>query len=143
MYGYDYSGGLGSSNSLISSNTAAGLAGVGIWALIAFILALVGCFLVYFLFVTKKENPSQKFLAWLKEFLAFKKMLIEPILKICYIFGALFTTLISFGFIGQSFLVFFLTLTLGNVVLRLVYEMILIKIMIWKNTTEINKKLDK
>ena len=123
---------------------AAGLAGAGIWMLIALILSLVGCFLVYFLFVTKKEEPTQKFAAWLKELLSFNKMLVEPILKICYIFAALFTTLSSFAFIGQGgfgFLMFILTITLGNLGVRVIYEFILIKIMVWKNTTEINKKL--
>ena len=142
MYNYNFDG-FGSADSLISPRVDSA-AGIGIWSIIAFILALIECFLVYFLFVTKKENPSQKFLAWLKEFLAFKKMLIEPILKICYIFAALFITLVSFGFIGQGglgFLAFFLTITLGNIGVRLIYELLLIKIMIWKNTTEINKKL--
>lgn len=132
-YAYNYGGSRG-----------AGLAGFGVWGIIAFVLSLIGCFLVYFLFVTKKEKPEQKFLTWLKDFLDFKKMLIETILKICYIFAALFTTLVSFGFFGQGslgFLAFFLTITLGNIIVRIFYELILIKIMIWKNTTEINKKL--
>lgn len=126
------------------ASEAAGLAGAGIWMLIALILSLVGCFLVYFLFVTKKEEPTQKFAKWLKELLTFNKMLVEPILKICYIFAALFTTLSSFAFIGQGglgFLMFILTLSLGNLFVRIIYEFILIKIMVWKNTTEINKKL--
>lgn len=119
-------------------------AGMAIWMIIALVLSLVGCFLVYFLFVVKKEQPKGKFLAWLKQFLAFNKMLIEPILKIAYIFAALFTTLSSFSFFGMGgigFLLFLLTITCGNLLVRLVYEMILIKIMIWKNTTEINAKL--
>ena len=68
-------------------------------------------------------------------------MLIEPILKVTYLILAIFITLYSFGLIGVSFVAFLLTLTLGNILLRLVYETTLILLMIWKNTTEINKKM--
>ncbi len=115
--------------------------GATVWTLVSLILALIGCFVVYFLFVVKKDHPKQKFLAWLKDFLSFKKMLIEVILKIAYLFCAIFITLSSFALIGTSFLAFLLTLILGNLFTRLAFEGILMMIMIWKNTTEINKKL--
>ena len=140
MYNYEDSGGLGSTNSLISSNTSA-LAGAGIWWIIALILALVGCFLVYFLFVAKKENPKQKFLGWLKEFLSFDKMLIVSIVKLTYYFFAIYITLVSFAFISVNFLLFLAVLIIGNLIARIVAEGILIRIMIWKNTTEIKKHL--
>ena len=115
--------------------------GATVWTLVSLILALIGCFVVYFLFVVKKDHPKQKFLAWLKDFLSFKKMLIEVILKIAYLFFAIFITLSSFALIGSSFVAFLLTLILGNLLARLTFEGILMMIMIWKNTTEINKKL--
>ena len=86
-------------------------------------------------------SKKNKYLVWIKSFLRFDKMLIESILKISYIFAALFITLGSFGLIGTSFLAFILTLTVGNLLARVIYEAALIKIMIWKNTTEINKKI--
>ncbi len=113
----------------------------GSWAIASFVLALVGCFLVYFLFVTKKGAPKEKFLAWLKKFLSFDVMLIEPILKIGYIFLAIYCTLGSFALISSSFLAFFLTLTLGNIVIRLIYEAALLLVQLWKNTTEIKNKM--
>lgn len=140
MYNYNYDGGLGSTNSLISSYTNTGM-GSQVWTIVSLILALIGCFVVYFLFVVKSDNPKQKFLAWLKEFLSFKKMLIEPILKIAYIFFAIFITLSSFNLIGSSFVGFLLMLIVGNLMTRLMFEGILMAVMIWKNTTEINKKL--
>lgn len=70
-------------------------------------------------------------------------MLIEPILKVTYLILAIFITLVSLGLIGKSFVGFILTLTLGNIVLRIIYEASLILLMIWKNTTEINKKMKK
>ena len=67
----------------------------------------------------------------------------ETLLKIIYIITALFITLSSFATIGSSFIGFLVTLVVGNVVARLVYEFALILLVICRNTTEINKKLAK
>lgn len=117
--------------------------GSAVWTIIAFILAVVGGFLAYYLFVKNTKKMDNKFLNWLKRFLNFKEMLIEPILKVSYIILAIFITLYSFNMIGVSFISFLLTLVLGNIVLRIIYEWCLILIMIWKNTTEINDKTKK
>ena len=89
---------------------------------------------------TKTDN---KFLNWLKDFFNFKKMLIEDLLKVVYVISTIFITLFSFALIGSNFLGFLVMLILGNVILRLSFEGILLAIMIWKNTTEINKKMKK
>lgn len=138
MYNYNTYG-----NNLLGSTTKAASAGLGaiIWIIIALVLSLAGCFVIYFLFVKKDVKTKSKFVLWLQEFLRFNKMLIEPILKIAYIFGALFLTLGSFALIGTSFVSFLATLIGGNIILRIVYEFSMILIMLWKNTTEINKKV--
>ena len=135
MYGYGY-------EPISSVNFAASM-GLGslIWVIISFIAALVGCFLIYFLFVNKNKKENNKTLAWIKSFLRFDKMLIETILKICYIFVTIFITLGSFALIGTSFVSFLMTLIFGNLLARIIYEASLIIIMIWKNTTEIKGKL--
>ena len=135
-YGYDT---IGSSSGLTGMSNF-GMGGA-VWLIVALILSLIGCFVVYFLFVKKNTKLSNKFLIWLRDFLRFDKMLIETILKITYIFVALFITLGSFAIIGTSFLSFLLTLVFGNIVARVVYEASLIVIMIWKNTNEIKKNL--
>jgi len=127
---------------LVSSGPSMGT-GAMIWLIVSLVIALIGCFVVYFVFVHKKENPKQKFLAWLKSFLSFDKMLIEPMLKIAYLFAAIFMTLGSFALISSSFLGFLLMLTFGNLIARLLYEAALMKVMIWKNTTEIKNSLKK
>ena len=135
-YGYDM---LGSA----ATGPSMGL-GALIWTIISLIAALVGCFLVYFMFVKKDGKEKNKTLAWLKDFLRFDKMLIETILKIAYIFAAIFLTLFSFTFFSlgfAGFLIWLLTITFGNVLLRIIYEGMLIKVMIWKNTTEIKKNM--
>jgi hypothetical protein len=133
-YGYDMLGTTGSASSFV---------GAGIWLIIALVLSLAGCFVVYFLFVKKDDKINNKFLVWLRDFLRFDKMLIETILKITYIFVALFLTLGSFALIGTSFLAFLGMLIFGNIIARVIYEAALVRLMIWKNTTEIKKELKK
>ena len=113
----------------------------GVWTIIAFVLAIIGAVLAYFLFVKPENKYPQKFVNWLRSFLNFNEMLIEPILKVTYIFLAIFITLTSFNYISYSFLTFLLTLILGNLAVRVAYEFLMITIGIWKNTKEINKKM--
>ena len=134
--GYNYTYG----NNLLGSSASSGLFSL-IWTIVAFVLALVGCFVVYFLFVKKNVDSKNKFVLWLQEFLRFNKMLIEPIIKISYIFGAIFLTLGSFALIPTSFVSFLVALVVGNLVLRVAYEASIMLVMLWKNTSEINKKL--
>lgn len=115
--------------------------GAAVWTIVSFILAIVGGLVVYFLFFKSDKKTSNKYLDWIKEFFNFKKMLIEDILKIVYVVLTIFITLMSFELITVNFIAFLLTLILGNLVLRIIFELSLIRIMIWKNTNEINKKL--
>ena len=116
----------------------------GIWTIVSVILAIIGGIVLYFTFLSiKNEGKFTGFLGWLYDFLTFKKMMIENVLKILYIIVALFVTLSSFGLISISFLAFLLTLVIGNVLTRVIYELLLVKLVICKNTTEINKKLNK
>ena len=116
----------------------------GIWTIVSVILAIIGGIVLYFTFLSKKnEGKFTGFLWCLYDFLTFKKMMIENVLKILYIIVALFVTLSSFGLISISFLAFLLTLVIGNVLTRVIYELLLVKLVICKNTTEINKKLNK
>lgn len=137
MYNYNY--GVNNTPDLFSDMNSA--ASAGIWVIISFVLALVGAFLVYFLFAKSKKKYDNKFLTWLRSFLNFNEMLIEPILKIAYIFLALFITLGSFAEISSSFVGFLLILIFGNLLLRVIYEFFMITIGIWQNTRDINKKM--
>ena len=141
-YNYTYSGdGLGQANSdamyYMSGSVPEGFA---VWAGIATILAIVGGILVYFLFVKSKNEPKGKFAKWLKDFLSFKIMWLEPILKCVYYIATILVILVSFGFLGyggSGVLMFFITLILGPIVVRLGYEFAMMFIMIWRNTKDI------
>lgn len=112
-----------------------------VWTIVSLILAVIGGILTYILFINKNHKLDNKFLIWLRDFLSFKNILLETILKITYVMLAIFITLTSFNMIGVSFIRFLLYLIGGNVMLRIAYESFLMLIMIWKNTSEINKKM--
>lgn len=112
-----------------------------VWTIVSVILAIIGGILAYVLFINKNTKLENKFLIWLRDFLSFKNLLLETILKVTYVILAIFVTLTSFNMIGVSFFGFLLYLVIGNVVLRIIYESSLMLLMIWKNTSEINKKM--
>ena len=134
MYGnyYNYS------NSLNTS----GLESLGIWMIISVVIAIAGGIVVYILFLNKEnENKFIGFTAWLYDFLSFKKMLLETILKVCYLITAIYLTLVGLGLLSVNILSALMTIIVGNVVARIAYEFSLILLTICRNTTEINKKL--
>ena len=135
MYTYGYA------TTSKAASTASLSAGAGIWLIISAIIALVGGILVYVLFLNKKnEKKFNGFVKWLYDFLSFKTLTIEMLLKVFYLIGAIFTTLFSFAFIGTSALAFFGMLVLGNLLLRVAYEGALLVILIYKNVKELNEK---
>lgn len=111
---------------------------------ILFLIALVGGTCAYLMFVKSNEEPKDQRLLKLKEFLSFKKMIIEGLLKASYIIFALFITLYSFQImVGTSFITGLMLLILLNIMLRIGYEASLIVLLIWRNTNDISKKLGK
>ncbi len=134
MYDYDYMTGQ-------TAKAAANVAGTLVWTVIAVILAIAAGIMVYFMFV-KSDKPVSSSLQKLRDLLDFKTMLIEQILKIVYIILTIFIVLFSFGLISTSFILFLIVLIFGPLTLRITYELMMINIMIWKNTKEINGNLN-
>ena len=115
--------------------------GAGIWFIVSVILSIVGGIVLYFTFLKKSnEEKFDGFAGWMYDFLTFRKMMIESILKICYLISALFVTLISF-IAGGNILACLIVLVVGNLIVRIVYEFSLILLVICRNTTDISKKL--
>ena len=142
MYSSNYYSNSNNINNLLDSSSS--VVGASVWIIISLILAIIGGILIYFLFLNKKnEGKFNGFVGWLYDFLSFKKMFMEALLKIIYLIVALFITLSSFASIGTNFIAFLLTLIVGNIIARLIYEFALILLIICRNTTEINKKLSK
>ena len=129
---------------MYSTRALTSAVGSTVWIILSLILAIVGGILIYFLFLNKKnEGKFTGFLGWLYDFLSFKKMFLEALLKVTYLIVAIYITLYSFVLIGESFLAFLLTLVLGNVVTRVIYEFSLILLVICRNTTDIAKNTSK
>lgn len=144
MFGNSYGRGFGSVMSTGENLIAQGIA-VGVCSL----LALIGGIILYFTFLSKKnEGKFEGFLGWLYDFLTFKKLLAEALLKVVYIIAASFVTLYGVALLfvatdsfGSNFLIFLSMVVFGNVGVRLIYEFLLFIILICQNVSEINKKL--
>ena len=112
------------------------------WLIISVVVAVIGGITLFFTFLNpKNEKELTGFLKTAYDFLSFKVMLAESLLMITYLILAIYITLTSFALIGTSFPGFLVVLVAGNVVLRLSYEMILVMLKIFRNTTEINDKM--
>ena len=122
-------------------NTSFAAVGSDAWITVAFVLAILAAVGGYFFFVKPEKNYPNKIVNWLRSFLNFQEMLIEPILKITYIFVTIYIVLSSFSLISYKFMTFLTYLIVGVIGARIVYEASMILIGIWKNTKEINKKM--
>jgi len=134
MYNYSYP--------LITSTSVSKASNMSTVTLIMFIVALAAAVCIYFVFL-KKDNNYKGFTKWLYNFLTFKNLTIETILKFVYLVAALFTTLVSFELISTSFGAFLFVLIIGNLALRIGFELTLVAILTYKNTNEINDKMKK
>lgn len=116
--------------------------GIIIWLIISAVLAIVAGIALCFTFLKSSNSGKFKgFLSWLYDFLSFRKMLIENLLKVLYLIMSIFITLGSFAFIGNSFIEFITILVVGNLSIRLIYEFLLIQLVICRNTSEINTRM--
>jgi hypothetical protein len=116
-----------------------------VWVVIAAILAVVGGILVYALFMNKKNGGKLKgFAKSLYDFLHFDKLTVEAFLKLTYVIAAIFVTLASITYLGSAaWYMFFVQLVVGNIILRISYELILLFVLLWRNTEDIKKSLKK
>lgn len=120
--------------------------GAAVWCLLALVIAIVGGILTYFLFVRNSAEPKGKFAKWLKNFLSFKIMWIESILKIIYYIATIFAILCSFAFLSmgaEGIILFFVILVFGPITIRLLYEALIMFTMIWRNTRDIAENTKK
>ena len=109
--------------------------------LVAFIIALAATIIIYCVFMdTRNKESYSNPLKKIYDYLHFNNFFMEPILKITYIFSSLYLTISAFGYIGTSFLFFLLLLIIGNIILRMVFEGLMIIYKIYLNLNEINKK---
>ena len=108
--------------------------GKNTWLTIATFIALALAIVCYILFVRPKRNYNNKFVNYVRNFLNFDELVIEPLVKILYIFVTVYVILSSFSYISVSFWTFLTYLVGGLVAARLVYEIVMVIVGIYKNT---------
>lgn len=138
MYSYTYP----SSYSLATASSASN--SMSIASIVALICAVIGSILIFVLFLRKdNEKKYTGFVKFLYDFLQFNKLCIDGILKFTYLFLAIFISVASFGLISSSFFGFLISLVVGNLVLRILYELTMLVILIHRNVRELNEKTKK
>ena len=115
----------------------------GGWILIvALVLAIVGTVLAYIFIMPKsKVKTLNKFWYFVHNVFNFKTLLVEKIFKALYVFLTIYVICAGFFQLFVSFLPGLLMLLLGPIVVRIVYEMIMMFILLVQNTTAIRNKL--
>ncbi len=115
---------------------------VDVWTIVSFLVAICGGIVLYFTFLNPKNAENYTGVTKkIYDFLSFQTMTLEAILKICYLVFAIFITISSFSLISTSFVAFLLTLFIGNVVARMIFEGSLLILMMYRKLCEINNKM--
>lgn len=119
--------------------------GQATFLVIAVLAAIILGVVLYFTFLSKKnEGKFKGATEKVYNFLSFNKFYTEDILKLLYIVSAAVLTVLGLVLLfTQSFLAGLLTLVIGNVVLRISYELIMMFIILCRKTVSVDKKLDK
>jgi len=123
---------------------------IGVWAIVSILVAICAGIVLYFTFLNPKNadvytGATKK----VYDFLSFKIMSLEAILKMLYLIVAIYITISSFSLISTSFVAFLLMLVVGNVFVRLCFEGALLILMIYRKLSDIhdvlktNKKVEK
>lgn len=108
------------------------------------VLSVIAAIVIYFTFLSpKNEGKFTGFKGFIYDFLSFKKFLLEAVIKIIYLILACMCTLSSIAMMFNDFIGAIIMCIVSNIIIRIIYEFILLLVMICKNTTEINRKLSK
>ena len=113
-----------------------------VWAIVSFLVAVCDGIVLFFTFLNPhNEEGYTGTTKKIYDFLSFKTMTLEAILKICYLIFAIYITISSFSYISTNFIAFLMILFLGNVMVRIVFEGALLILMIYRKLNEINNKM--
>lgn len=109
--------------------------------IVGIVLGIMTAVLAYFLFVKDNKKYASKFVNWLRSFLNFNTDTVEALLKMLYMFTAVYLLVTSFNWISVDFLQFLENLVLYQVLARVGFELAMVPVRILKETKEINKKM--
>lgn len=116
------------------------MSAIAIALLVAIILAVV----LYFTFLSKKnEGKFTGVKGKIYDFFNFNRFYAEDVLKLLYLMGAAIMTVLGVVSLFANFVAGLIMLVVGNVFLRVVYELIMMFIIMCRKTVSMDKKLDK
>lgn len=116
-------------------------------ALVILIVAFVVALLIFFL-VARMKNPESCFAKKVKSFLNFKSLIIDGIIEFLYIFMAIIVSasaiwvMFQFNTVNNSIIVGLIGLVVGNILLRVGFELVMLTVGLWQNTSDIYKLLE-
>lgn len=134
------------------SSSLDSIAGAATGMIVLYVLAIVAGIVLHFTFLSNKnEGKFTGTLGWLYDFLAFRKLWIESILRLFYICTVcilcvssiitLFSGFSKYVNFGASLVSSILILVLGNLIARILYELSLLSVLMCRNIIEINRKI--
>lgn len=115
-----------------------------VWMIISVLLAVIGGIFLFATYFNKdKEETYTGFKKTLYDFVHFKLTIIEPIFRILYLISAIALTLSSLSYLTVNFFEFIGILVFGNIAIRLLFELLLLTLKLFKDVSEINCKIPK
>lgn len=126
---------------------------LGIFTIIGAVLAIVATVLAYvFIVPEKRREKLNAFGKFLHDTCNFKYLIVEKILQALYIFFTAYTIILGFFMLFAAPKDFFgdrhwlggvgiLVMILGPILIRLVYELLMMAVLLLKNVISINNKL--
>lgn len=124
------------------TNTAKTFSISEVWIIISILLAVIGGIFIFTTYFGKdKEKNYTGYKKTLFDFLNFRITIIEPIFRVLYLIVAIAITLCSFSYITTNFFEFVGTLVFGNIIARLLFELLLLTLRLFKDVSEINHKM--
>lgn len=124
------------------TSTAKSFSTSEVWVIISVILAVIGgIFIFSTYFNNDKEKKYTGFKKQVYDFFNFKITIIEPIFRVLYLISAIAITLSSFSYIPTNFFNFIGVLVFGNIIIRLLFELLLLTLKLFRDVSEINMKM--
>lgn len=133
---YDMDSGI--TNTITNTTTSFSISEV--WIIVSVILAIIGGIILFKTYFNKDKSYTG-LKKVLYDFANFKITIIEPLFKVLYLIITIFITLCSFSYLTVNFFKFISILVFGNMIARLVFEVSLLTLKLFKDVSELNSKI--
>lgn len=117
--------------------------------IVALLVAVILAVVLYFTFLSKKNEgkftgiKGKCIKGKIYNFLCFNKFYVEDILKLLYLIVAVIITVLGIAALFDTFFGGLAIIVIGNVALRIAYELLMMFIILCRKTVSMDRKLDK